>query len=91
MNQYINDFNSIMNRTTTFTKNGNGAFIHSCHTHCEAQSSAWNTFTVNGKTIQEAVSDWWHDADDAPAEKHTYLPCLYKDGAQGPRKCNPTC
>lgn len=35
MDQYINDFDAIMANTTTYTKAGNGAFIHSCHTHCE--------------------------------------------------------
>merc|ERR1712118_387675 len=37
MNQYITDFDGIMQGKATYTKAGNGAFIHSCHTHCEAQ------------------------------------------------------
>ena len=38
MNQYITDFETAMNSSATYSKPGNGAFIHSCHTHCEAQS-----------------------------------------------------
>ena len=48
MNTYIDDFETKMNSTTTFSKAGNGAFIHSCHTHCEAQSGSWNSFKING-------------------------------------------
>lgn len=48
MNQYETDFETKMSTLgPTYTKPGNGAFIHSCHTHCEAQSAAWNTFKVN--------------------------------------------
>eukprot|EP00038_Savillea_parva_P008712 m.178703 g.178703 ORF g.178703 m.178703 type:complete len:431 (+) comp14602_c0_seq1:70-1362(+) len=90
MNQYEKDFQTHMATLgPTYTKAGNGAFIHSCHTHCEAQSSAWNTFQVNGKTIQQAVSAWWNGPDDAPAAGNTYKPCLYKSSS--PHKCNPTC
>merc|ERR1712125_123333 len=36
MNQYIQDFETIIRSKRTYSKVGNGAFIHSCHTHCEA-------------------------------------------------------
>jgi hypothetical protein len=93
MNQYIADFETKMNTNgaATYTKPGNGAFIHSCHTHCEAQSGAWNSFKVNGVSMQQAVSGWWNSDGTDPASKHSYTPCSYKDGATGPRKCNPTC
>eukprot|EP00040_Diaphanoeca_grandis_P012350 m.62645 g.62645 ORF g.62645 m.62645 type:complete len:433 (-) comp23183_c0_seq1:69-1367(-) len=89
MNQYEVDFQSIMKGMSTYTKAGNGAFIHSCHTHCEAQSGAWNKFTVDGKTIQQAVSQWWNGPDMAPAAPNSYSPCLYK--TTSPHMCNPTC
>jgi len=90
MAQYETDFQTKMATLgPTLSKAGNGAFIHSCHTHCEAQSSAWNKFTVNGKTIQQAVSAWWNGPADAPASDNTYKPCLYK--TTSPHKCNPTC
>ena len=36
MNKYITDFSQIASSTATYKKQGNGAFFHSCHTHCEA-------------------------------------------------------
>jgi STAM-binding protein len=93
MNQYITDFDSIMSSDAkaTYTKAGNGAFVHSCHTHCEAQGNAFFTFQVNGVSMQQAVSKWWNSDGTDPASAHSYTPCMYKDGAAGPRKCNPTC
>jgi len=77
--------------TGPYNKPGNGAFIHSCHTHCEAQSDAFDKFAVNGVTMQQAVSKWWNSDGTESAESHSYAPCEYKDGETGPRACNPTC
>ena len=91
MNTYISDFMKAMDQTVTFGKPGNGAFIHSCHTHCEAQTSAdWTKFAVDGVTIQQAVGKWWDAPEGDPAAKHTYKPCEYKTGT-GRHECNPTC
>jgi hypothetical protein len=89
MNQYEVDFMSKMKAAgPTYAAKGNGAFIHSCHTHCEAQSGAFNTFKVNGVSIQQAVSKWWAgDGDDAA---QNYEPCQYHTDST-PHKCNPTC
>ena len=87
MNQYEKDFMSKMSGKATYTKAGNGAFIHSCHTHCEAQGGQFNTFKVNGVSIQEAVSKWWNAPTTAPAMN--YEPCMYKTTT--PHQCNPTC
>ena len=74
----------------TYHKKGNGAFIHSCHTHCEAQTDAnWLGFTINGITMQKAVAAWWDDSADAPSSKHSYTPCTYY--TTSPHKCNPIC
>ena len=75
--------------SATFEKPGNGAFLHSCHTHCEAQDNAWNAFAIGGVTMQQAVSRWWHDAPGAPAAPHTHRPCVYR--ASSNYTCNPTC
>eukprot|EP00966_Prymnesium_polylepis_P099752 2309596-Prymnesium_polylepis.1 len=90
MNSYIADFGTIMRSAGgTYAKRGNGAFVHSCHTHCEAQEDAlYAGFAVNNVTMQQAVSAWWK-ADNAPAEQHSYAPCEYKETS--PRMCNPTC
>lgn len=93
MNQYIADFETKMNvnGAATYNKPGNGAFVHSCHTHCEAQGGSWNSFKIGGVSMQQAVSKWWLSDGTEPASAHSYTPCQYKDGATGPRKCNPTC
>lgn len=90
MNAYIKDFQLDFDTKATFAKRGNGAFIHSCHTHCEAlDSQKWNTIAVNGHTIQQAFSKWWH-SDSEPASSHTYSPCMYRTNST-PHSCNPTC
>ena len=53
----------------------------------EAQGGQFNTFKVNGVSIQEAVSKWWNAPTTAPAMN--YEPCMYK--TTSPHKCNPTC
>lgn len=88
MNQYITDFDAVMEKGATYTKAGNGAFIHSCHTHCEAQNAAWNTFAINGVTIQQAFSKWWNSVDE-PAANHNYKPCQFNTSPA--RQCNPSC
>jgi len=94
MNQYIEDYDRDTQGGSqgVYDKAGNGAFIHSCHTHCEAQDdTAFNKFAVNGVTMQQALSKWWKSAGTDPAKDHSYQPCLYKDGPSPPRQCNPTC
>merc|ERR1719265_352875 len=90
MNQYITDFETIMGGKDTYRKTGNGAFIHSCFTHCEALGPQWNTIAVNGMTIQQAFLKWWNsDAESASSHTHTSA-CMYHT-ASWPHQCNPTC
>eukprot|EP01064_Diplonema_japonicum_P028022 TRINITY_DN421_c1_g1_i4.p1 TRINITY_DN421_c1_g1~~TRINITY_DN421_c1_g1_i4.p1 ORF type:complete len:449 (+),score=126.40 TRINITY_DN421_c1_g1_i4:34-1380(+) len=93
MNKYITDFKADMQSAGTYNKNGNGAFIHSCHTHCEGTNDhQWMTFKVRGVTIRDAFSKWWHQhSSTSPAAPNNYVPCEYKTGSTGPRDCNPTC
>jgi hypothetical protein len=89
-NGYMADFQRAMEDTATFKKAGNGAFLHSCHTHCEGQNDAlYTTFAVGSTTMQQAVSKWWKSGGNEPAAEHTYLPCHYKRSL--PHRCNPTC
>ena len=37
MNQYMDDYVSALNATTTFHTAGNGAFVHSCYDHCDGE------------------------------------------------------
>ena len=77
-------------RIAECSKTGNGAFIHSCHTHCEAQSNAWNSFKVNGMSMQQLHSKWWNSGFTQPAMGLTSQPCQYHTDKM-PRMCNPTC
>jgi len=52
MNTYMHSFMHKMQQYATYKKAGNGSFIHSCHTHCEGQYDSWNTFLVNGTSMQ---------------------------------------
>eukprot|EP01059_Diplonema_ambulator_P021160 TRINITY_DN351_c0_g1_i1.p1 TRINITY_DN351_c0_g1~~TRINITY_DN351_c0_g1_i1.p1 ORF type:complete len:447 (+),score=151.38 TRINITY_DN351_c0_g1_i1:198-1343(+) len=86
MNKYIDYFNTAMQSAGTYSKNGNGAFIHSCHTHCEAQNSGeWLKFSVNNVTMQQAVSKWWNG--NGPAIN--FEPCHYTTGPSGLRGLQP--
>ena len=90
MNTYITDFSSIISSAPTYSKPGNGAFIHSCHTHCEAQSDAWNNFKIGGMSMQEWHSKWWNSDFKQPAAGLTTQPCQYNSDKK-PRKCNKSC
>eukprot|EP00928_Gymnodinium_smaydae_P073204 TRINITY_DN56443_c0_g1_i1.p1 TRINITY_DN56443_c0_g1~~TRINITY_DN56443_c0_g1_i1.p1 ORF type:complete len:457 (-),score=77.97 TRINITY_DN56443_c0_g1_i1:78-1448(-) len=85
--QYQNDFVQELTRTPTFTKAGNGAFIHSCSAHEEAkEDDAFATITIKGKSMQQALSAWWF-SDHGGAE--TYMDCSV--GTAPPYNCNPSC
>jgi len=90
MNQYIKDFEATMKSKATYNKAGNGAFIHSCHTHCEALGDQWNTIKVNGVSIQQAFSKWWHTTTPEESSAHSYESCLYHADSS-PHQCNPSC
>ena len=91
MNSYMDDFETALMTAKTLSKPGNGAFIHSCHTHCEAQTSAFWTFAVNNVTMEAATARWWRADVSEPAVAHTYSPCRYHSRPDEPYKCNPTC
>jgi len=43
----------------TFGGASNGAFLYQCYTHVAAQYPSYNKFVIDGKTMQEAVGEWW--------------------------------
>jgi len=90
LNSYMDAFRSrVMQADGALDRPGNGAFIHSCFTHCEGQSDLpWLTFDVRGVVMREAVSDWWTSLSEAEARAHTYIDsCTYGVASQ----CNPSC
>ncbi|KAJ9467000.1 Pectin acetylesterase 3 [Diplonema papillatum] len=91
MNQYTTDFMAALSNSTDSRQNGHGSFIHSCHTHCEAQNDDYfATFAVDGVTMRGAVFQWWSSSNE-PSSKHSYAPCLRKTGNVADRQCNPSC
>lgn len=95
VNQFIRDFSSTLEASPSFAKAGNGAFIHSCHLHCEGlQNPHWTNIRVQNVSMRQAVLLWWR-SDGMPAAAHVYRPCQYKqggpDGSEWPYQCNPTC
>jgi len=90
MNGYMKSFMSKIRSSETYLKNGNGNFIHSCHTHCEGNTDLWNKFAVDGVTMQQAVSKWWNSSDDSAADDNNYSPCHYNENGI-PRECNNSC
>lgn len=89
LNSYMTDYVATLKATRAFSAKGNGAFIHSCHNHCEGLAAGWGQYTIGNTTMGEAAASWW-DAQNEPAEAHTYLPCHYHT-TKSPHKCNPTC
>lgn len=75
----------------SFRAAGNGAFISSCYTHCEAMFDAyWANVRIGGVSMHDAVLAWWKGANaTTPAAAHTHLDCDRPDTA--PYQCNPTC
>ncbi|KAJ9448584.1 Pectin acetylesterase 5 [Diplonema papillatum] len=90
LNQYTTDFVTILGNARSAALPGHGAFIHSCHTHCESESANIDVVAVDGVTMRDALSEWW-DSVNEPSSMHTYLPCLRKTGNVTNRLCNPTC
>ena len=91
MNTYISDFETILNSSDTYSKDGNGAFIHSCHTHCEAQSASWNNFKIDGVSMQEMNSKWWNTDFKQPSAQFSTSSCQYDTTDGKKHQCNPTC
>ena len=98
LNTYQDRTMELLRAAPTYSKVGNGAFLHSCwNLHGEAKNNTlWNTIAVPQKdnkyikTMQEATSLWWNSDGTDPAADHTYEPCKWNtEGA--PRNCNPTC
>eukprot|EP01060_Flectonema_neradi_P016360 TRINITY_DN22970_c0_g1_i1.p1 TRINITY_DN22970_c0_g1~~TRINITY_DN22970_c0_g1_i1.p1 ORF type:complete len:429 (+),score=67.52 TRINITY_DN22970_c0_g1_i1:30-1289(+) len=95
LNSYLNDFQTLISKIPSYSKNGNGAFIHSCHTHIESLNNLnWTNFKSSDGSIsmKDATAKWWNSNLNIPSEENTYKPCDYRETtAPGPRICNPTC
>lgn len=79
------------NEAPTWTKSGNGAWLHSCMFHCAANGGAgWNTFRSGGgkgPLLNETFYDFWEETGAGP---YNNLPCT-RDPSTPTALCNPTC
>jgi STAM-binding protein len=51
--RYATDFVAALEAGPTLNSAQNGAFIHTCHTHCEAFEDSWSSLAINGVTMQQ--------------------------------------
>ena len=92
VNPYINNTNVEFKGSGAFSKPGNGGFLHSCHIGVEdASTDYWRQIAIDGVTMQQAVSKWWHGTKTDPGTLHE--PCLWAPNYTKPFKncCNPSC
>ena len=88
---FENDFFSDIGAIPTFHGNGNGAFLSSCFTHCEAlYDGFYANYTIGTTKLASAVAHWWSDNPATPSVANQYLDCIL-DPLKIPRFCNPMC
>jgi hypothetical protein len=64
---FESDFITRVLEVPGFLHPGNGYFISSCWTHCEAQiNSYWNSITIGGTSMRLAVEAWYTQQGTAP-------------------------
>ena len=97
-NQMLRAFVRDLRASGVLERPGNGAFVYSCNEHVAGlAASAFTKYEVGGRTMRDALAEWWAAPDDAPAARHTHLPCeLWRNGSAGRRRvahhgCNPSC
>ena len=84
---YADDFTQRVKTNEAMSRDGNGLFEFSCHTHvAEGYLNFWTSLTVQNTTACDAVSKWYYSHKE-PASQHTYKDC---DNHRS-YCCNPTC
>lgn len=89
LNRYAAAMVADYQRTEKYQRNGEGGFVESCLEHVAAQGASFNKYTIRGKTMQKALSKWWHAPTNDPASAHWFLPCELN--SKSPHQCNPSC
>lgn len=90
-NNYRAEFIASLNLTGTASVAGNGGFLTSCHTHCEAQvDNDYVGFEIGGVSLKQAIYAWMDADPSAPAGENFYWDCEYNDNSSD-WGCNPTC
>ena len=65
-------FVTTLRASNKFSASGNGAFVHTCFTHCAEFGDQYNQFVVGGVALRDAVAAWWHSVDE-DAVHHVHL------------------
>jgi len=89
LNSYHSTFITDITNSSTLSNPGNGAFLDSCYTHCEFQSSLYNSININGVSMMQAVNKWWTSPVSTPSAELTHIDCTWTSSS--PHLCNPTC
>merc|ERR1712166_85405 len=108
--KYNTDWNSaylsLIQGSATYSKAGNGAFLHTCFEHCgemwdgsdlELNAYAgesvdtYNSIKVQGSTAYAALRKWWSASTTDDAKNHRYTPCKWNDQGLHDTLCNPSC
>jgi len=85
-NTFHHQFVELLQGSPTYNDPRNGAFIHSCWTHCASVSdSSWTNFAVNGVTMRDAVGNWFFEKNTT----NNNIDCTLHSSK--PYRCNPTC
>merc|ERR1711959_141157 len=74
LNKYAGDLVHDYQRTTKWSRNGEGGFVESCLEHVAAQGASFNRYKIRGKPMQEALSAWWHASSNEAASAQWFLP-----------------
>jgi len=85
LTEHYNQFRKLILTNPTVNRPGNGAFVHTCDTHCEGAQPFFNKISLNRVTIQQAISRWWNSINEIAAA-HTYAPC-----SDAQKDCEATC
>jgi len=84
-NGYARDFREKLTSSKTNTKVGNGAFIHSCFSHCLNSGN----LIIGDVSLPNALLNWWRSNFTEPSEKNTYYDCYWNTNQ--PFNCNRFC
>ena len=106
MISFEEDFISTFKSSAAKASAASGAFLYSCHNHVAGDSVLFDRVTVAGRTMSEALSEWWGFESavraGAAGEEHERRrrrrgfgesfaePCLWR-ASGAERRCNPTC
>jgi hypothetical protein len=90
LNGYLDDLmRDLRNANGKAQRAGEGFFVESCLEHCGAQGAKFDSYSLSGTTMVDALAAWWDAPVSQPSAAHSFSPCHLRSNA--PHQCNPTC